>query len=160
LVARRKMDLFLLRPRWRAPAIVEDTTHRRARCPGDSKWWRGCSRICGWTLSLLRQGGRARYLEDATARWARDPHFGSTLQGIRLVELGTRSKWNLLHQLRVQAQRNSRIFRICLAQDHSHLAFDQLTLCRIVNFRRWQIHFVCPKRIPALGYHAGEKNFR
>ena len=38
MVARWKVDLFLLRPRWRAISVMEDTTQRRTSSPGNKEW--------------------------------------------------------------------------------------------------------------------------
>src|SRR5713226_5498545 len=160
------MDLFLLRPRWRALSNMEDTTQRRTSCPGNQEWRRVWNRVCGRTLSLLLEAWRARHLEDATAGRGRNPRFGSTLQGVHhlirwsihsLVGLGTWSEWNLLPQFRVLLQRDYRIFRFCHTQDHSHLDSNEATRVRIVDICRWQVHFVCSKRNPAIQHHVGEK---
>src|SRR5712691_6293179 len=51
----------------------------------------------------------------------------------------------------------SRVIPICHTQDHSYLDSNETTRIRTVNVCRWQVHFVCSKRNPAIQHHVGEK---
>src|SRR5215831_15621815 len=145
LVARWKMDLLLLRPRWWAISNMEGTTQWRTSCQGNKKWRRVCGRICRRTHSLLLEVQCAGHMEDATRGRGRVPRFGPTLQGahnpvrcrmVGLVGLGSCSGRNLFPQFCDQALRDLRILRICHPEDLSHLDPSEAARIRIVNICR------------------------
>ena len=167
MVARWKVDLFLLRPRWRALSTMEDTTQRRTSCPGNQEWRRVCEPNLRTDAFFITRSLTCRAYGRCHCRAGKKPAFWINPTGSspshpveHPLPGGTGHLVGMEFTSSISSLSSNATIEFFEFATHKITPIWTLTKspgCRIVNICRWQVHFVCSKRTPAIQHHVGEK---